>query len=369
MDRFYFLSETLQGDVLQPVWFHTREEVEAEFGPGSYPVYTRGRFRYHWYLAWPSSGLRSRLKVFWFYLRHGLRLLKEQEFDCIVAYSHMTTGVMAACLKLLSGVPLVIELVIAPELAYVADTPRPGLRGRLLRIYSDICLYLTAGLADRIHFLYPDALASYRWLRRRPNSVFHEFVPISSIGGGCQERAQPFVLLVGAPWYRKGADLLVKAFQRVAGDFPQFSLKLLGYYPDRDGLDRIIGNTPRIEILKARPNPETLAIMRQAALFALPSRNEGLPRVLLEAMAAGVPVLASDVAGIPFLLRGGECGWLFPTGDLNGLEERLRESLGDAEARSRMGERAYRRVHTDFNERVYVDAFTTMIEAAADGRQ
>ena len=174
---------------------------------------------------------------------------------------------------------------------------------------------------------------------------------------------------MGAPWYRKGADLLVKAFQRVTGDFPEFSLKLLGYYPDREGLDRIIGNTPRIEILKARPNPETLAIMRQAALFALPSRNEGLPRVLLEAMAAGVPVLASDVAGIPFLLRGGECGWLFPTGDLNGLEERLRESLGDAEARSRMGERAYRRVHTDFNERVYVDAFTTMIEAAADGRQ
>ena len=368
MDRFHALSETLAGDVLQPIWFHTPEEVEAEFGPQSYPVYTRGRFRYHWCLA-NATGFRSRVKIFRFYLRHGLQLLRKERFDCIVAYSHMTTGVMAVLLKLLSGVPLIIELVIAPKLAYLADTPRPGLRARLLRVYSDVCLYLTAALADRMHFLYPDALASYRWLRRRPNSVFHEFVPVSCIARRRNEGAQPFVLLVGAPWHRKGADLLVKAFQHVTSEFPEFSLKLLGHFPDRAELEKIIGETPGVEILRARPNPETLEIMRQAAVFVLPSRNEGLPRALIEAMAAGVPVIASDVAGIPFLLRGGECGWLFPSGDVNGLVGSLRACLGDAKLRALMGARAHQHAHEDLNESVYVQAFTRMIHAASNGHK
>src|SRR5215469_2414829 len=68
MDRFHWLSQTLEGDILQPVWFRDPKEVEAEFGPGSYPVYTRGRFRYHWFLAWRFTGLRRRLEIFRFYL-------------------------------------------------------------------------------------------------------------------------------------------------------------------------------------------------------------------------------------------------------------------------------------------------------------
>src|SRR5579864_4465569 len=91
-DRFYLLSQDLEGDVLQPVWFRTPEEVEAVFGPGSYPVYTAGRFRYHWFLSWRYQGVRQRLATFWFYLRKGWALCREYRYDCIVAYSHMTPG-------------------------------------------------------------------------------------------------------------------------------------------------------------------------------------------------------------------------------------------------------------------------------------
>lgn len=101
-DRFFLLSEHLEGDVLQPVWFRKPEEVEAVFGPGSYPVYTAGRFRYHWFLAWRHKGvLRQRLAIFWFYVRKGMELHRKQPFDCILAYSHMTTGLCAGLLKVL----------------------------------------------------------------------------------------------------------------------------------------------------------------------------------------------------------------------------------------------------------------------------
>jgi hypothetical protein len=92
MDRFALLSARLEGDVLQPVWFETPAEVEAVFGPGSYPVHTVGKFRYHWHLGSPVRGIRQRLRTFRFYLRKGREIYRERPFDCIVAYSHMTTG-------------------------------------------------------------------------------------------------------------------------------------------------------------------------------------------------------------------------------------------------------------------------------------
>src|SRR5580704_151813 len=117
-DRFRLLSTELEGDVLQPIWFPTAGEVEAMFGLGSYPVYTVGRFRYHWFLS-PTRGFRKRLETFRFYLRKGRELHRERPFDCIVVYSHMTTALCAALLKLFTGAKLIVEVVTSPHLAYI----------------------------------------------------------------------------------------------------------------------------------------------------------------------------------------------------------------------------------------------------------
>lgn len=362
-DRFYRLSETLEGDVLQPVWFCYSAEVEAEFGPGSYPVYTCGRFRYHWFLAWRFRGLRRRVEVMRFYLSAGLRLLREDRYDCLLAYSHMLTGVLAAALKLMSGVKMVVEIVTAPNLVYLTDAPHPGFRERLLHLWSNACLQMSAGLADRVHLLFPSALTPYRWLKAKRKSVFHEFVPVCSIPHRRRDAgSENYLLVVGAPWYPKGVDLLMTAFRNLADEFPDLKLKILGYYEDHSGLQAIVGDSPRIEILQARPNPEALKVIAGATVMVLPSRCEGMPRVLLEAMAAGVPVVASDVGGIPYLLRDGECGLIFPSGDAAQLEQRLRQFLLDSDLRERLAEAGYRHAHAELNERVYVEQFTKMIE-------
>src|SRR5262249_24238118 len=110
-DRFFLLSQTLEGDVLQPACFHRPEQIEAEFGPGSYPGYTSGRFRYHWFLAYTAQGRRkSRLAQFWFYLRKGVELHRRRAFDCVMAYSHMTTSMIGGLLKLLTRGRLIIEV-------------------------------------------------------------------------------------------------------------------------------------------------------------------------------------------------------------------------------------------------------------------
>ena len=369
-DRFYLLSETLEGDVLQPIWFSKPEEVEAVFGPGSYPAHTVGRFRYHWCLAMARGGIWRKLSIFWFYLRKGLELHRQRPYDCIVVYSHMTTALFAALLKLLTGAKLIVEIVTAPHLIYLTDRPRPSWMDRAMHLYSDLCLHVSLLLGNRAHFLFPNQVSRYPLLRKTKNSVFHEFIPVSVIDRYPEQgKKDLYILLVGAPWYLKGVDLLIKAFQQIASEFPQVTLKILGHYPNQESLEHLIGKSSRIEVMKARPHPETLRIISQAAVMALPSRCEGLPRVLMEGMAAGIPLAGSDVAGIPFLIRDGENGFVVPSGDPLQLAARLRQLLVDPELRSQMGENGYRRAHTELNEKVYVEQFTRMVECTLQGAE
>jgi len=378
MDRFHLLSSVLEGEVLQPIWLQTAQEVEAMFGPGSYPVHTVGKFHYHWHLGSPFRGIRQRLNTFRFYIRKGLELHRERRVDCIVAYSHMTTGLLGGVLKLLTGARLVVEIATSPDLIYITDRPRPRLSERIMKLYSDICLHLSLFMADRAHLLYPTQLHSYALLRSMPSSVFHEFVPVSVIDRDKdrdkdrdedREPGERYVLLVGAPWYLKGVDVLVKAFLVLAPEFPEVRLKILGYYPDRTELDALTEGSPQIEILTARPNVEALEIIRKAAILVQPSRCEGLGRTLLEAMSAAVPVIGSDVGGIPMLVHDGENGFLVPVGDYRALSVRLRQLLEDRELRHRMGDAGYARAHGELNENTYVAEFTRMVENAVGGTE
>ena len=99
----------------------------------------------------------------------------------------------------------------------------------------------------------------------------------------------------------------------------------------------LTGADPQIEILKALHYPQALELISQSAVLVLPSRCAGLPRVVLEAVAAAVSVIGSDVGGIPSLIRDGENGFVVPTGDPGGIEARMRELLSDAGLGSGLG--------------------------------
>src|ERR1041385_4260043 len=186
-----------------------------------------------------------------------------------MAYSHMTVALLAGLLKLFSGAKLIIEIATTPQFAYLTERPQPTWTERVLHLYSDACLHLSALWTDRYHFLFPHQLSVYPLLRKVKNSVFHEFVVVSMVEKHRDDTAERYVLLVGAPWYLKGADLLIEAFRRLSADFPGVGLKILGYFPDGDKLYELIGDAPRIEVLKARPNQEALRIISGAEILVL----------------------------------------------------------------------------------------------------
>jgi glycosyltransferase involved in cell wall biosynthesis len=105
----------------------------------------------------------------------------------------------------------------------------------------------------------------------------------------------------------------------------------------------------RDRIVFAGPRADVARVVAELDVLALPSWTEGLPLVVLEAMAQRRPVVATPVGGTPEVVVDGETGLLVPPRDPDALAAALRRLLGDADLRRRMGEAAYERARTRFS--------------------
>ncbi len=123
------------------------------------------------------------------------------------------------------------------------------------------------------------------------------------------------LLAVGRLVASKGFDLLLAAVAELARTEPAVHLRIVGDGPLRDRLAHEaarLGLSPHVEFLGTRDVDEIRAELSQADLFVISSRDEGLPRTLLEATAAGVPVVATSVGGIPAVAGGWDSVRLVP---------------------------------------------------------
>jgi glycosyltransferase involved in cell wall biosynthesis len=185
-------------------------------------------------------------------------------------------------------------------------------------------------------------------------SVIHSGVDLHRFSKGAKQRAKkrkelgisPYSLLVGyVGWLIpiKGVTYLVSAMAKVAEKYPKSLLVLVGKGDDK-GEEEIklkeqaerAGLEDKVHFLGWRSDVDE--IMGCFDIFVLPSLNEGMGRVLVEAMAAGLPIVASRVGGIPDLVKHGKNGLLVPPADASALENDISVLLEDKEKRKRMGE-------------------------------
>jgi glycosyltransferase involved in cell wall biosynthesis len=142
---------------------------------------------------------------------------------------------------------------------------------------------------------------------------------------------RPRVLFLGEQSRRKGADVLAAAWPAVLAACPSAELVVAGPVPEGGVL-----HGPGVHNLGPVPPEAARSLLRQAALVVLPSRAEALPMVLLEAMAEGVPFVATGVAGIGRLAAEGG-GLLVRVGDADDLARSIVRLLGDPELRASLG--------------------------------
>jgi glycosyltransferase involved in cell wall biosynthesis len=176
----------------------------------------------------------------------------------------------------------------------------------------------------------------------------------------CEER---YILSVGHPWYTKGMDVLIQAFKLIAPQFPAWKLKLMGHFPDRTYLDGLAKGCPQIEFIVAAPNEVALKVIGACSVYALASRTEAMGRVLLEAMAARKPIIASAVGGVPHYIVDNDNGLLFESENTQELATKMATLLGSPELCTRLADRAYQKVMAEYDEEAYVGSFQRMLQS------
>jgi glycosyltransferase involved in cell wall biosynthesis len=152
------------------------------------------------------------------------------------------------------------------------------------------------------------------------------------------------VLFVGRLEAAKGIFDLLAAWKDVAAKCLDAKLWIVG--PDStDGeFTRQVhsrGHADTIKMLGPLPSDNVANLMRKAQILCLPSHAEGTPNCVMEALACGLPVVATRVGGIPDIVEDNKSGILVDNGDVKGLAEALLRLLHDSESRLRMGQAAY----------------------------
>ena len=149
------------------------------------------------------------------------------------------------------------------------------------------------------------------------------------------------VLAAGRYTYQKGFDILVEAWAKIAGEFPDWELRIAGDGEDGDALRALAGKSGASGSIILGKDNDIKALYSQAALYAMTSRYEGLPMVLLEAQAAGLPIVSVKCKCGPLdVVRGGIDGLLVNEGDTDAFAAALKELINDEELRKNMGRAA-----------------------------
>jgi glycosyltransferase involved in cell wall biosynthesis len=162
----------------------------------------------------------------------------------------------------------------------------------------------------------------------------------------------------------KELDLFCRAVESALEGFRDGTCLIAGDGPLRGWLENRVSRSPSpgaFRILGARDDVPTL--LSAADMMLMTSRSEGMPNSVLEAMSAGLPVVATAVGGLPDLVEEGKTGHLFEVGDASGIAAACRALLMDPGMRARMGARARARAEAEFSVQRMVKAYRALYGA------
>lgn len=166
------------------------------------------------------------------------------------------------------------------------------------------------------------------------------------------ERDHPHLTFVGRLASVKGVPVLFDALKMLQDTHPDLRLTLIGDGPERKELERYAhsrGLADMVEFAGYKSQADVAQALQKTDLFVLPSFAEGVPVVLMEAMAARVPVVATRVAGIPELVEDVKHGFLVAAGDVDSLANAISDLLNDTTRRKEMGQAARQKVMAEYN--------------------
>jgi GalNAc-alpha-(1->4)-GalNAc-alpha-(1->3)-diNAcBac-PP-undecaprenol alpha-1,4-N-acetyl-D-galactosaminyltransferase len=273
-----------------------------------------------------SSNSLRRISKNFLRVRQLRRVIRQSRPDVVISFlAYTNVLVLTAALGL--GVPVVVSErtnTIQGRAGRAVDLLR-----RVLYPQADAVVVQTEAVAEWARRLVKAAA-----VRVIPNPVHPPKTELHSF----QEQRSLTVLAMGRLVPVKGFDVLLQAFARCARSHHDWTLRIVGDGPERGRLEALadkLGITTRVRLDPFLKEPE--AAFKSASLFALSSRYEGFPNVLLEAMACGLPVISFDCPNGPKeIIRDGLDGVLVPANNVEVLAEGMDRLMGAEDERKRL---------------------------------
>jgi glycosyltransferase involved in cell wall biosynthesis len=169
----------------------------------------------------------------------------------------------------------------------------------------------------------------FRWV---PNAVDINTFRMGSFENNCLN-----VVFIGKLEYKKGIDLLISVMNHTLSEYDNLVFTIVGKGSLESKIEAVAKKYPkRIKILGQIPHSFIPNILSSATILLMPSYSEGLPTVCLEALASGIPVVASNIGGIPEIIINGKTGYLFPPGNEKICIDNVLKLLENKPLRKRM---------------------------------
>ena len=284
----------------------------------------------------------------------------------------------------------IIEIIkeFQPDLLSIHSS-KTGILGRIASKITDVpCLFTAHGWSFTSGVPEPSR-SIYQWIEKQTAPLANKIVCVSecdrniaikagiesdrliTVHNGMKDistipRATPSednpvkILMVARFGAQKDHLSLIEAFKNISGA----ELILVGDGSSEQEMKTLVARldlAEKVKFLGLRKDvPE---IMAQAQVYALISHWEGLPRTIIEAMRAGLPVVASDVGGVRELVDDGETGYVIPRSDRKSLADKLTKLVADAQLRAKMGELGRQKYDSQFKfQYMYEKTFNTYQE-------
>ena len=272
----------------------------------------------------------------------GWRLARQFRPDLVHIHSGFPTGPLGYWLKMTLGIPYIMTLhggevpgFLPDEVGTLQEILAPATR--IVWSAASTVIAVSEGLRDLSLLAIPAVD-----IQVIPNGVDCQyFFPLPT----CRERSGPLRLLfVGRVVRQKGLSYLLDALATMKTQgAADWRWKIVGDGPMRPHLEAQAtqrGIAELVEFTGWLPFEQIPVEMRSADLFVLPSIVEGMPLVLLQAMACGLPIIASNAPGLRTFIKHGKNGLLFPVEDHDALAKLIIELAGDRNLRVRLSHQA-----------------------------
>jgi glycogen(starch) synthase len=253
---------------------------------------------------------------------------RRKRIDVILAYQTVIDGLIGVLARRLFGIPVIVSVRCDTE--YQLD------RFFQSRAFSPFVFRHADRLAVQSPTLGDELVRALERSGRQPSGpelrakLF--VLPNGIAPAPRRERDGEGVLYVGRLTREKSVDVLIEAMRAC----PNERLTIVGDGPERAALEQAARALPQVSFVGWVAHAQVEEYLSRARVVVLPSRQEGQPNVVMEAMARGIPVIATRVGGVPDLITHGESGWLTDPGDARAIALGIQRIANDEAFRQRI---------------------------------